>query len=121
MRNLVFSVALGMAVVCAGAHTIQAKDDTIARVCNVQAEDNGYAFLRPCNAKSRQSINGCKSGQWIAWSLETEVGRAMYATALAAFLSKDSVVARFHPDAEDKCIWSYDRTSMIRVHRDDNE
>lgn len=90
-----------------------AADYTITDICHVQISGGGSkGLLYPCT--TWVSVSGCANG-WIAWEINTNEGKILYASALAAMLNNKSVVVRIDPN--DACVGNYDKTSMIRVSR----
>ncbi|MEZ5524698.1 MAG: hypothetical protein R3E62_06995 [Pseudomonadales bacterium] len=84
--------------------------DYLITVCSLQASDDGRAYLSPCGGWTSQ--NNCPASDFITWSLDTNAGKAMYSSALAAFSADYEIKVRLNGSS---CAFSYDVTSMIRI------
>lgn len=90
--------------------------DSVVTICALQANDNGRAYLSPCDGWT--SINNCpSSGPWVEWDLSSISGKAMYSTALAAFTAGHYVTLRMSGSS----CGSYDVTHMIRMTKVNNQ
>lgn len=92
--------------------TLSYAADATYTVCALQAENNAVpvAFIKTC--ESRSTFNGCSSGGWIVFELNSNVTQSMYASALTAYTTGAQVTLRFDGDT---CLGSYDVTRMVRL------
>jgi hypothetical protein len=104
IKKILFTVTLLTPVISMAA-------DLPTTVCEVQMNDTGRAYIKPC--ETWQSKNGC-TGHWITWDANTDPGKAMYSTALTAFAAGHSLVVRVDGVS---CSSGYDVTSMLRVRK----
>lgn len=85
--------------------------DFTVKICRLQAQNNGKAYLQPCG--DWQSKSGCPKNDWITWPADTTGGKNMYSSAMAAMIAEKPVTVRLNTGNCD----SYDITQMIRVNK----
>lgn len=81
-------------------------------VCTLQANDNGKAYILPCEGWTTK--NNCPStAPWITWNTSSDAGKIMYSTALTAFAAGNKISVRTDGSTCD----SYDVTSIISIKK----
>lgn len=97
---------LFLGVVSSG-YVFGAGEEKIGKICKIQMQSNGKAFIHPCDGWQAKSEE-CRDS-WIVWDANNEPGKMMYSTALAAYAAGKPVTIRLYG-----CDF-YDVTSMIRI------
>ena len=95
------------------AVAFSADNYSFGKIQEIQASGTGdpYAFIKRSGWNSK---GGCTQGTYVGIPTDTAQGRALYATALAAYLNDQKVTVRI-PSGSCTPSGKYDRTTIIKI------